>query len=104
MIKIIADARLALTPQKFQPLLPADLFSTPTLVGVTLPISGLTPKMDRVRSVFSTASVTTFMRSLDFFDSQSSFDTIFGSYPTMLRLSKRGKSSCTTEDKEYIGA
>ena len=60
--------------------------------------------MNRVRSVNSVVSVTTFMGPLDFLDSQSSFDLIFDLHPTMLRISKRGKTSCATEDTEYLAA
>ena len=60
--------------------------------------------MDRVRSINSVASMTTFMGPLDFLDSQSSFDLIFGLCPTMLRIYKRGKKSCATEDTDYLAA
>jgi len=60
--------------------------------------------MDRVRSVNSVASVTTFAGPLDFLDSQSSFDLIFGLHPTMLRISKRGHNCCATEDTDYLAA
>ena len=44
------------------------------------------------------------MLPIDSLESQSIFDTIFGSYPTILRLSQRGKTSCATENTEYLAA
>ena len=90
MVKLLLDARVALTPNKLQPLVPTNLLYTPVHTNFATPISGLTPKMDRVCSVNSAASVTPFMENFYFLDSQSSFDTIFSSYPLMIGLSKRG--------------
>ena len=104
IVKLLADARLARTHKKLQPLVSAKLFSTPAHTSIMTPISGLTPKMNRGRSVNSTTSVTTFMGPLDFLDSQLNFDNIFGSRRTIFCLSKRCKTSCTTEDKEYLAA
>ena len=44
------------------------------------------------------------MGPLDVLESQSSFFLIFGLHPTMLRISKRGKKSCATEDTDYLVA
>jgi len=44
------------------------------------------------------------MGPLDFLDSQSSFDLIFGLRLSMLRIFKRGKKSCATKDTHYLAA
>ena len=58
--------------------------------------------MDRVRSVALSGGVMTYTGSLDYLDFQSSFDTIFGDDPTMLRLTSRNKGVCASEDTEYL--
>ena len=104
MLQLLSDARLALTFRKLTQSVFVTLFSIPTHARVSTPLFGWTPKMDRVRSVNSVPSVTTFMRPFDFLDSQSSSNLIFGLRPTMLRISKRGKKNCATEDTKYLAA
>ena len=104
MLQLLSDARLALTFRKLTQSVFVTLFSIPTHARVSTPLFGWTPKMDRVRSVNSVPSVTTFMRPFDFLDSQSSFNLIFCLRPTMLRISKRGKKNCATEDTKYLAA
>ena len=78
-------------PRTSKPITPTNPFSIPALAGVAIPVSSLTPKMNRVRSVVCTTTVATFTVALDFFYSQSYFDIIFDLNPTILRLSQKGK-------------
>ena len=87
---IIARETISVPPVNLFP------FSTITLANPT------TPKMDRVRSVSLSCGVTTYTGSLGFLDSRSSFDTVFGDDPTMLRLTSRNKGVCASEDTEYL--
>ena len=104
IVKILADSRLAKKKQKLLPLVPANLFSTPVHASVTTLISGLTPNMDRVRSVASADSVTMFMGPFDYLDSPSRFDIVSDSLPTILHLSKRSKNCFATEYTKYLAA
>ena len=60
---------------------PTTLFSTTPFLSSVTPISFLTPKMDRVRSVDSSTRVMTFTGPLNFLDTQFSFNHIFGISP-----------------------
>ena len=64
--------------------------------------SSSTPKMDRVRQSISSVGVTTYLGSLNFLDRQVSFNSIFGLYPAILRVSKRVADTCVIEDTEYL--
>ena len=59
MLRLLSDTRFALTLRNMKQPIPVTLFSTPMHAGVTTPLFSSTPKMDRVRSVNSIASVTT---------------------------------------------
>ena len=79
--------------KNMDPTIMVNLFADSRLVttihtGVTTLISGLTRKIDHVRFVTSLTFETIFMELLDLFDLQSSFDTIFGSCPIIICLSK----------------
>ena len=56
--------------------------------------------MDRVRSIALLGDIMTFTDSLDFLDSQYTFDIVFGDDPTMLTLTPRKKGQCTTENMD----
>jgi len=58
--------------------------------------------MDRVRQSVTSVGVTTYVGSLDFLDSQASFDSIFRNTPVMLRVTRRATGSCATEETEYL--
>ena len=79
-----------------------NLFSTPTSISSMAHKPSVTPKMDRVRSVAISGGFMTYSRQLDVLDSQSSFDTVFGDDPTMLRLTSRNRRQCASEDTEYL--
>ena len=81
---------------------PVNLFPTPTHISTTTLANPATPKMDRVCSVALSDGVMTYTGPLDFLDSQSSFDTVFGDDPTMLRLASRNKGVCASKDTEYL--
>ena len=81
--------------------------------GVTIPsinllpsffslTSSSTPKMDRVRKSIDSVGVTTYLGSLNFLDSLSSFDSIFGNTPVMLCVTRRAAGSCVTEGTKYL--
>ena len=55
------------------------------------PISSLTPKMNRVRSITYFVRIATFTGPLIVLDTQSSFDTIFGLNPIMIQIIIRSK-------------
>ena len=46
--------------------------------------------------------MTTYLGSLNFLDSQASFDYIFGNTPVMLRVTRRAAGSCATEETKYL--
>ena len=46
--------------------------------------------------------MTIYLGSLDFMDSQTSFDSMFGNTPVMLRVTRRAAGSCATEETEYL--
>ena len=77
------------------------LFPTPIPTSNTSPITTSTPKMDLFHSIASIRAMTTFIGSIDFLDSQSSFNFTFGSKPTMFCLSQRGNNRCATENTDY---
>ena len=99
---IIARARTVLSPELLSVVQPFIIFSTPVPTSNATPVTSSTPKMNRVRSVVSVSVMTTFTRSLDFLDSQSTFHLIFSYNPTMFRLSRRGNNCYTTEDTEHL--
>ena len=87
--------------------------STNTTSGVTPPSvnmlpsftsfpSFFTPKMDRVQQSVASVGVTPYLGSLDFLDSQASFDYDLGPNLVTLRVSKRTAGTCATEDTEYL--
>lgn len=100
MIRLLTEARSVLVP--LPPVHSTKLFATPESDARLGATPSATPKMDRVRSVLSTDTVYTFLGPLDFLDSQSSIDSVFGSNPTILRLSPRDKSTGATEDTGYL--
>ena len=67
--------------------LPSNLISMPTSASEIRIAPSLTPKIDCVHSIASTSDTKTFMGSIDFMDSQSSFYLVSNSNPTMIRLS-----------------
>jgi len=73
---------------------PSNLF--PTFI-----LSSSTPKMDRIRSVVTSRGSMTYTGPLNLLDSQDSFDLIFGSNPTMLRLTS-GKNRQCASDTVYL--
>jgi len=64
--------------------------------------SSFTSKMDRVCKSVASVGVTTYLGSLDFLDSQASFDSIFGNTPVIIRVTRRAAVSCATEETEYL--
>ena len=58
--------------------------------------------MNRVRSVAISDDFMTYIGPLDFLDSQTSFDAVFGDDRTMLRLTSRNRGQCASEDTEYL--
>ena len=79
-----------------------NLFPVPIPISTTTLANPTTPKMDRVHFVAPSSGVMTYIGSLDFLDSRSSFDTVFGDDSTMLRLTSRNKGECASEDTEYL--
>ena len=102
MICVFLSIKLApLFPQIFLPLFNLLLPPPPPPSNMS-PLTSSTPKMERVHSVASVRTMTTFTRSLDFLDSQSSFHLIFGSKRMMFRLSQQENNHCATENTEYV--
>ena len=58
--------------------------------------------MDRVRRSVTSVGVTRYLGSLNFINSQASFDSIFGPTSVMLRVSKRVAGTCAIEETEYL--
>ena len=58
--------------------------------------------MDRNRSIALSGDVMTSTGSLNFFNSQYSFDIIFDDDPAMLILILRKKGQCATENTVYL--
>ena len=81
---------------------PVNLFSTPTFVSSMAHKSSVNPKINWVCSVGIFGGFMTYIRPLDFLDSQSSFDAVFGDDLTMLRLTSRNKGQYASEDAEYL--
>ena len=84
---------------------PASGVTTPSvnlLPSFSSLTSSSTPKIDRVCKLVTSVRVTTYLGSLDFMDSQTSFDSIFGNTPVMLRVTRRAVGSCATEETEYL--
>ena len=105
LLKLVINARDTLTLAPSPPIqfiAPSNLFSTPQSLLSTAPSSSLTPKMDRFRSIALSGDVITSTGSLNFFDSQYSFDIIFGDDPAMLILILRKKGQCATENTVYL--
>ena len=92
---------LLITARKTISVPPVNLFPTSIPISTTALANLAIPKMDRVRSVALSGGVMTYTGPFDFLDSQSSFDTVFGDDPTMLRLTSRNKGVCASEDTEY---
>ena len=74
--------------------------SSVTVFGATTPSVNLlpsfasfpsssTPEMDQFLRSISSFGMVTHLGSLDFLDSQGSFDSVFGQNPVMIRVSKR---------------
>ena len=81
---------------------PSNLFPTFNPISASAVTSSSTPKMDRIRSVVSSRESMTYTGPLDFLDSQSQFDLIFGPTPTMLCLAPGKNKQCASEDTEYL--
>ena len=47
--------------------------------------------------------LSTYLRPVDFIDNQSSFDSVFGNNPTMLRITRRLAGTYDIEDTVYFG-
>jgi len=86
---------------------PSPVLTTPKtnrLLLFTSPSISFTPKMDRVRFSGASGGSTTYLGSLDFLDNQRSFDSVFGTTPVMIHLSKRAAVTCAIEDTEYLAS
>ena len=81
---------------------PSNLFPTFTLTNTSAVSSSSTPKMNRIRSVVTSRGSMTYTGPMNFLDSQDSFDLIFGSHHTMLRLTSGKNRQCASEDTVYL--
>ena len=95
--QFILDARPSSNPVSG-----ATIPSVNLLPSFSSPPSFSTPKMDRVRKSVASVGVTTYLGSLEFLDCQTTFDSIFGPTPIMLRVSKRAAGTYTTEETDYL--
>ena len=72
---------------------PSNLFLTFTPTNISAVPSSSTVKMDRIRSVVTSRGSMTYTGPMNFLDSQDSFNLIFGSHPTILRLTSGKKTA-----------
>ena len=105
MQTLLIDARDILSsavPSPAVSVQPTTLFFTTQLLTSAVPIIYLTPKKDRVRSVAPSVGVMTFTGPLNFLNTQSNFNHIFGLSPTMIRNIPRSRFQCASKNTEYF--
>ena len=105
MDKLVIHTRDTITiapSSPIQNLAPCYLFSTPKSLFQTALTSSSTQKKDRDRSITLSGDVMIFTGSLDFLDSQDSFNIIFGDDSTILSLTLHKKKQSATEDTDYL--
>ena len=68
----------------------------------TSPSTSSTPKMGHIRSSGASGELTKYLGPIDVIDNQRSFDSVFGTKPVMLNVSKRLAGACAIEDTKYL--
>ena len=103
---LLADARTTISLPVARPFSqgtqPSNLLPSPTLVSAPAVTSSSPPEMDCIRSDVSSQRTMTYTCTLDFWNSQPSFDLVFGPNATMLRLFFGEDRYCAIEDIECL--